>query len=315
MMGRNQANGVWTSAEHGAEWNQLTKTNFDLQWKGGAEIRVGRRFCCCCTPWAAEFVYWSLDPFQGMVTTNVPGGTVTTPLRFGEVEFAGVNGYAFFDNSAEQRLWRADEFHNLEINLLRSRNFCGGCLPWNTDWIMGFRYMRFRDHLIYGAVMNNNWWGDGGGAFEAYVDSHTKNNLFAFQLGFETRGPSCHKLQWYFSPKVGVGFNHIDNYFALYRGDGVVGEPTAASGMTGQFPVSSSKDVFSFITQIDVGLEWNFSCRWAARIGYRVMVATGVGLADDQIPFYIVDVPEIKQIDYNSDLILHGCYAGISYNF
>jgi hypothetical protein len=40
-----------------------------------------------------------------------------------------------------------------------------------------------------------------------------------------------------------------------------------------------------------------------------------VGLADAQIPQYIVDIPEIAHIDSNGDLILHGAFAGLTYNF
>ncbi|MEA1951413.1 MAG: hypothetical protein U9N87_08515, partial [Planctomycetota bacterium] len=136
-----------------------------------------------------------------------------------------------------------------------------------------------------------------------------------FQFGFETRASRWHNLQLYLSPKFAIGCNHIENDYQLYRGDGALGRPTAASGMPGSFPVSSSKDVFSVITQIDVGLEWNFACNWSARIGYRLMVATGMGLADNQIPFYIVDIPEIEDIDHNAELILHGGFAGLTYNF
>ena len=163
--------------------------------------------------------------------------------------------------------------------------------------------------------MQNNTWGIGGGIYEAYLDEHVKNNVFAFQLGFETRAPRWRNLQLYLSPKFAIGCNHIENEYQLYRGDGALGRPTAASGMPGTFPVSSTKDVFSPIMQIDVGLEWNFACNWSARIGYRLMVATGMGLADNQIPFYIVDIPEIKDIDHNAELILHGGFAGLTYNF
>ena len=42
---------------------------------------------------------------------------------------------------------------------------------------------------------------------------------------------------------------------------------------------------------------------------------TDVGLADEQIPPYVVDIPEIASIDHNSDLILHGAFFGVGYNF
>lgn len=316
MMTRNRPNGIWTTYESADLTNQMMKSDFDMKWQPGGEIRFGRRFCC--NAWAAEFVFWSLAPFEGMDTASVIGGTVSSTLEVAEVEFPGsptVNAAAIFNNSAEQKLWRTDETYNFEINLLRG-SFCdNGGWPWDTQWIMGFRYFRFRDRLIYGAVANNNDWGSDGGIHEAYVNDHARNNLFAFQFGFESRTARRHNLQAFLSPKIAVGCNHIENEYQIYRGDGVVGRPTAASGMVGEFPITSTKDVFSLITQIDIGLDWQFAPKWSARIGYRVMVATGMGLADNQIPFYIVDIPEVQNIDHNAELILHGGFAGITYSF
>jgi hypothetical protein len=50
-------------------------------------------------------------------------------------------------------------------------------------------------------------------------------------------------------------------------------------------------------------------------VGYRVVAATGIGLADNQLPQYMVDIPEIANIDHNGQLILHGAFMGITYNF
>ena len=82
-----------------------------------------------------------------------------------------------------------------------------------------------------------------------------------------------------------------------------------------QFPVNSITNCVSFLGQIDVGVEWQFARNWSTTIGYRVVAITGVGLADHQIPFYIVDTPEIADIDTNGDLVLHGAFVGIEYNF
>jgi len=60
---------------------------------------------------------------------------------------------------------------------------------------------------------------------------------------------------------------------------------------------------------------WDFSDRWSAHFGYRVVVATAVALSDDQIPPYVTDMPEIADIDNNATLILHGGFFGLTYNF
>lgn len=82
-----------------------------------------------------------------------------------------------------------------------------------------------------------------------------------------------------------------------------------------RYPVNSSKDILSFMTEIDVGLDWQFCNRWSARVGYRVLFVSGIGLAEEQITPYAVDIPEIAHIDHNATLILHGAFAGLTYNF
>jgi len=122
-------------------------------------------------------------------------------------------------------------------------------------------------------------------------------------------------LRFYLAPKFGIYNNHITNYFQAYLGDGTLAVPDPASGVSGTFPVNSSTDQVSFLTQMDVGLDWQFANQWSARIGYRVVAVSGIGLADAQIPFYIVDIPAIADIDKNGDLILHGAFITLAYNF
>ena len=71
----------------------------------------------------------------------------------------------------------------------------------------------------------------------------------------------------------------------------------------------------SFLSQIDLGAEWQFTRNLSARAGYRVVAITGTGLADDQFPQYMVDTPEIANIQHCSSLVLHGAFAGLTYCF
>jgi hypothetical protein len=91
--------------------------------------------------------------------------------------------------------------------------------------------------------------------------------------------------------------------------------PTPASGVIGTYPVSAEKNVLSCITQVDAGVQWKFHPQWSAFIGYRVVVATGIGLADHQIPAYIVDIPSLSAVKHNGDLLLHGGVAGLTIEF
>jgi len=313
-MGRDDANKVWTTYESGNEPNQLMNTeDIGLSWRGGGEIRFGRSFCCGA--WALEATYWTLESFDGFVSQSHASG-VSTPLNIGWIEFApGDPLLDYFDNAAEHRLWRNNEIHSVEVDLVRKRMFGGYEVPFGVDCSLGIRYFRFDEDLLFGSLAAGGTWGANGGQDEAYISDRITNSLLGFQIGFHADYRLWRNLYIFATPEFGIYNNEIVNDFRLYRGDGTVAQIDPASGMIESYPVHSTKDVVSFLTQIDLGLEWRFAERWSAEVGYRVVAVTGVGLADNQIPPYIIDVPEIRDIDYNGDLVVHGGFAGLTYRF
>ncbi len=307
-MGRNKANCVWTTYETGNQPNQLTcTTDVGTRGRAGGEIRFGRRFCC--DRWALEMTYWTIDAFDDTLYTAHASG-VSTPITVGEMQFGGVAATAWFDGAAAHRLYRRNEFHNIELSLIRNQLDRGYGHSVDFDWSLGLRYFRFEENLVFSAVAGGFGWGTP--AQEAYIDDQITNNLFGFQFGCEVGWEFFRGLRLFVAPRIGVYNNHIDHFFQAYLGDGTIA--TSSVG-TGTYPVRSSTDALSFLTQIDLGGDWKLSENWDLRAGYRVMVITGVGLADNQIPPYIVDIPEIASIDINGELILHGAYAGLTYNF
>jgi hypothetical protein len=336
MMTRNKANRLWTTYETGNNPNQIP-TEPDWDWRGGAEIRFGRWFgggCSAvsdcsdcytdwcapeiCSPcdvrgeWALEGVYWSLASFGDYVSRSIAGGTVSTPLLVDEV-FFGVDdpGTNYFDNAREHRVRRKSELHNVEINVLAGQPLLArGAL--DVQWSVGVRYFRFADELTFGSVQNGWAWGSEGGIHEAYLRDRITNNLVGGQFGFNASYLLGFNLRLFLNPSFGIYGNHIKNRFELYRGDGAV---ATTNPYMGTYPVNSSDNVVSFLTQIDVGLDWQFSPNWSANIGYRVVAISGIGLADEQIPVRVNDIPDIAEIDYNGNLILHGAFAGLTLRF
>jgi hypothetical protein len=310
-LGRDRANGVWTSYQTTNLPNQLCNTrDVEAAWQWGGEVTLGRRFCCGCGVVGLQATYWTLAPTDGeRFCTSTP--SVSTPLTFFPTEFAGDDTRDWFDSADAHRLRRRNEFHNVEINLVGMRN--QDCQSiWGIDWLIGFRYFRFEESLQFASLSHGGSWQTG--ADWAAIDDRIENNLWGFQIGANADLQLSRSVKLFCTPKVGVYNNHIENTFALYRGDGVVGDTGPYTDL-GTYPVRSSYDQISFLTEINLGLDWQFSQRWSARIGYRVIAATGIGLADNQIPSYIVDIPEISRIDTNGHLILHGAFAGVTYNF
>ncbi|MDY0167163.1 MAG: hypothetical protein RBS80_11510 [Thermoguttaceae bacterium] len=325
FLGRNNANRLWTTYEHGHFANQLMHSDMiGLQWRAGGEVKLGYRFGCgCCDtgcgcdigygyekPWALQATYFTIDPFSGyhrMTHAN----HVSSVLTLGNVYFHGWGANNWFDNALEHQLWRRNEIHNVEVSFVRSN------LPWfysgrfDCDFEFGVRYFRFWEHLTFGTLASPNPLRPG--VNRAFLEDKVSNNLVGFQLGLNMGyhfHPSC---RIYAAPKFGIYNNHIDHYFIARLSDGTVGTVVDPPGES--FPARSSTNALSFLTQIDVGLDWLITERLSAQIGYRVIVATGMALADHQIPHLVNDIPEIRHIDRNGELVLHGAFAGLTFNY
>ncbi|HIQ20363.1 MAG TPA: hypothetical protein EYH34_03875 [Planctomycetes bacterium] len=321
-MGRNGANRLWTTYETNAPENQLMNTqDIGMPWHGGWEVGLGRLLGC--GTWALEASYWGLASVDGSTSSrSVFSGPVSTPLIVSNIQFGTdpgdpgtiIYGTDLFDNAAVHLLRRRNEVHNIEINLIRNRLF-GGYRGLGCNWSMGIRFFRFEEALTFTSLAGDYDWDDDGGAWYAVLNDRVQNNLLGFQLGCDVNWDLGRRVVVYMTPSVGIYGNQINHDFQLYRGDGVVAVPDPDSGVTDTYPVSNSETALSFLTQVDVGLNWAFDDAWEALIGYRVVFVTGVALADHQIPTYVVDIPEIADIDMNGDLVYHGAYVGVVCRF
>jgi hypothetical protein len=307
IMTRDKANCLWTTYESDNNPNQIMRFNdARVDWRGGFEVRIGRRFGGC-GQWAVEADYWRIDGFGGFASASITDWTVSTPLIVDEIEFGGVPGTMYFDGAAVHRIWRSNQFQNVEINLVRNPIGPDGCSPVDLHWLLGVRWFNFDESLVFGTETLTPEY--------AYLSDKIRNNLIGVQVGLNAGYRLGYNWRLYAEPKVGLYDNHIENTFDAFRADGVHAVPTAASGVPGEFPVSARKDQFAVLTQIDVGLDWQFHPQWRAFVGYRLIAATGVGLADHQFITYVVDLPEYERIKSNGNLLLHGGFAGLEFRF
>jgi len=315
-MSRNDANRVWTSFQTNNQANQLTNTNdIGLTWKPGFEVTFGRRIGCCGQgPWALEASYFYIDNFEGYHSTTAHP-SVSTPLTFGDCHFTntghgtGVN--TWYDGAQEHRLWRRNEIHNVEVSLVRTRMLASCETPWDFEWEVGVRYFQFDESLRFGTLSSDGAdWSDA--AETAFLDEDVKNSLIGGQLGFNAGWYFHPSWRLFIGPKFGIYNNHIEQRAALYRGDG---EAATTTGSYADFPVKSETNELAFLTQFDVGLDWQMTQRFSAQVGYRVIIASGIALADHQVPHFINDTPEFNHIDNNGELILHGAFAGGTFNY
>lgn len=312
VMGRDKPNGFWSSYESGNQPNQLFKTDeLENAWQWGGEITFGRRFCWGCQWLGLQASYWTLSPNTSEVTVTHASG-VSTPLTIYPCRIAGADARDWFDGAAAHRLSRRNEYHNIEVSLVGFRSeaseyqsVCG------IDWLMGFRFFRFEEALRFASLRAGGSWNVP--TQWAAINDHVENNLWGFQIGAHGDLRMTQSVKLFCTPKFGIYNNHIENTFAFYRGDGVAADTNGTYPMG--YPVQSSKDQLSFLTEINLGVDWQFARNWSVRVGYRLLAATGIALADNQVPPYVVDIPEIQRIDTNGHLILHGAFAGLTYNY
>ncbi|MHC4398232.1 MAG: BBP7 family outer membrane beta-barrel protein [Planctomycetota bacterium] len=228
MMGRNQANQLWTTYEATNNANQIP-TDSDFRWRFGGQIRVGR--CVGCAQRSSlEAIYWTLEPFSSFASRTHPNG-VSTPLDFTDVVWANLAGPPdpadLFDGAQEHRVWRSSELHSLELSFVRNPIYCLCYDPYRVSWLVGFRFFRFDDRFLFGSLDQP------GPAFgldptmEGYLYDRVENNLFGVQFGVDM-GYQRGNWRLYFTPRVGIYNNHIRHYFHAYRGDGEPFAPAPA---------------------------------------------------------------------------------------
>lgn len=337
ILGRERGNRLWVSYENNNNPNQLMHTNdAHVDWNGGGEVILGRQFAC--SPWAIEVAYWQLATLEGSSSVT-HANLVSTPLDLTDVDFGLADADTYFDSAAEHRLRRDNDFLNIEINLvnrdlLGSRcgsaasmrsGACGygsccdvGCCPpprYVLRGLAGFRYFRFEESIVFSSLDDGGSWGGAGGANEAHLEDHVVNSLLGFQFGSYMAWNATDRFALTCAPRIGLFNNRVNHRFELYRGDGVHATPDPASGIGGGYPIDTSEDVFSVLCQLDVGVKYCVYRNWSLVGGYRLVALSNIALADEQIPPYLADIPEIANIDTSNSLLLHGAYFGVGCNW
>ncbi len=304
VMTRDHANRFWTSFDVTNPANQILNTReASADWRAGGEVSVGRRFGCDCR-WGVVGTFWAIDRMEGFASVRDPNDNINTPIDLGFVTIGADPATDFFDNAREHRIWRTNELYNLEINFLRYGLTLDPTWRMQAALLAGVRWLRFDERLIFGSVAGGSEFGSNGGANEAYLNIREENDLVGFQLGTVLSYYVLPRLRLYATPVVGIFGNDIRQRVHLHRGDGVEG-----------FDLVSRKTDFSLLGQIDAGLTWQFAEHWRAYGAYRVIGVSGIALADEQIPPFLIDTPAIQDIDSNSNLILHGAVFGVQFSY
>jgi hypothetical protein len=309
IMGRGETPKIWTSANSVINANQLLNTQVNENWAGGWDVVLGHSFCC--GQYSMEVEYWGLSEFGGQAATSPSQGPVNLTFQDNNLAFTQngttYTGQQMFDGAVAHAIQRENDVQSVEINLFH--NHCGCAGNMDVAFSAGVRYFRFRDQLDFTSFTNYAAPFD-----QAQLSDRVVNNLMGFQFGADVSYNLGCNLHFFLNPKVGIYDNHMNLNYNVTNSCGTPAVSTDPN-VPGGYPVNASKDGLAFMTQFDIGLGWQFACHWDAFIGYRVLFATGMGLADNQMPMYFVDLPGIADIKHSGDLVLTGAFAGLTYSF
>jgi hypothetical protein len=261
--------------------------------------------------------------------------------------------YGWYDNAYAHVLQRSSTYHNVEVNLLgfamgcSARNFnlptCGGCggggcgqcggskfatgpccltapacgSRLNLSWLLGFRYFRFEDQLLYAASLQDSV--VNRAADDLYYGVNTTNDLFGFQLG--SRADYCvgSRLNLYGTAKAGIYGNHSTlctrigtDYQTAYLNDTrMPSNPSQGEN----YMFSESKDSVAFLSELGTGVGFRLTSKWTATAGYRAVIACGVASSVDNVQTSFANYEDIRDYHNFGCLVLHGVNIGALYNF
>lgn len=281
----------------------LNSTSAKMGTMGGFETVLSRRGC---DGRGFEIRYWGLYPEEQSAYLN---GAYTNLTGLSQVEFGGFPVSQIYNGGTSHWVYRDNEFHNLELNLLHCIG-SSNCGNRNWEWLAGFRYFSFDEEFNYATFTQNPNYPP-----SLYYELCTHNDLYGFQVGTKTERCWCNGLGFQFATKFGVYGNHIEACQAIHDDGGANAEISSGPYAGNDYYFESSKDDFSTIGELSLGLTYQLKCNWRAVGGYRALGITGVALAPDQIPNNFTDSQDIARIKSNGSLILHGAYFGLEHCF
>jgi len=295
----------------------LTRNATDALWSTdnaygtlpGAEISMIRR---TCQGNGLELRYWGLIPSERETTIFGPG-LDTYLVGFGDYLIGpGPNNLQdYYNNADSNRIYRNNEFHNVEVNALRNGGSytTRGGRTGNFELLGGFRWLYFNEDFRYSAF--------NAGAVPTRVnyDLAARNNLLGFQLGGRNEVCLTDRISLVSGTRFGLFNNNIRSRQSISNEFGVFASPAGGAPGVDDYNYSSRKNELAALGELEAGVAYQFAQRARLNVGYRVLGISGVALAPSQIPRNFSNPAEINRINSKDSLILGGAYAGMDFCF
>ena len=267
-----------------------------FDWKGGFETRLGRTLG---STYALEAVYWYLDPSSDHISVRSLNNDITSRLDMSNVLYNGFALSNIYENSREQRVYRGNQFQNIELNLWQQALQVDPASRFGMAFFSGVRYFQYREILEYGAVQANSEFSDNDFDTQSWYHIRTNNNLIGWQVGGRGQlflGP---KLRLWAIPRAGIFANVISQQQDLCM----------------VIDLHSTKTDVALLGQIDLGASYQLFGCCSAFMSYRALGIAGVANGDDAIARDFTSLPDMGQINSSGSIILHGVNAGLQFQF
>lgn len=320
IMTRDNENDVWLSYDSAfPDYKLLASRHADMDWGGGFETRLGRYFNCGANAW--EIVYWGVFPNVREANACDCGlltGTLRTWLPLDNLVYNPGSGNQpvrnFFDDAERHRLLRSFQFQNVEVNLLSfiwPVQECG----WTYQATLGARYFRFDEGLEFASdPVDDEFTGD---PREMAYTIDVINHLVGAQLGGRLTYMPTERVRVFADVKLGLFGNHIRHRSSLGGSNGFAVVDNPGGPFNGEIiDIRSTKDDVAMLGELALGGSYQLTRYCSLTGGYRAVALTGVALSTNQIPLdNIWTVDSVREIDSNGSLILHGAFAGVTFNY
>ncbi len=219
-------------------------------------------------------------------------------------------GFDDTDRSILQSVDSISEFHSGEINY--RRRTMGPYSRFQGSWLVGLRYIRYNDGLIYSSL------GEMDNAVNANLprffssNDAVENNLFGPQVGFD--------MWWNIHPgvRVGCGFKGAWVQNEINRRTTLTSNSLAPGGTPGITTIAGGDQESTVMGEFEAKLIYRISHSWALRGAYYAIAVDDIafGNADSQtISDFVAANPLAQpQLSFNS-LVVQGASLGAEYTW
>ncbi|MGW8258052.1 MAG: BBP7 family outer membrane beta-barrel protein [Thermoguttaceae bacterium] len=259
-------------------------------FRAGARVLIGHTFRE--SPWQIDGSYFFVDTWLSSAsisdqTTNdlASNGNLSSPFT----DFGQPDLQQNYDYNNYVHIRELSQMQNGELNLRYIMPMPHACLT--SKFIIGLRYMSINEQFQYDSQSAEHT--------ALSISTQTTNRLIGPQLGGE--------FNFFVRPNCWIGFEMKG---AICDNQAV--QNTTGNIVAGAVDITDTRDVTSFVGDLDLMLVWQITPHFITRIGYQAICVTNLAMGSRNYdPFYPILENQAAYIDTNSGTVYHGPHLGL----